>query len=171
MARAFPWVVTTVSKQEMIFAFSECDAVWGDHQFTPCSTFTKGPRFMNMVMTFILHPLSHYDSITEPLLNFCFPFLSISLQIFLHILFFLLQMCIRIRRPVISSSSLQLSCRFYAIFLFILPHPTTSPLCVPLTTLPLNRARHNFDQGGQVQQLIPLLLLHPYMLPPLLRAK
>ena len=50
----------------MIFAFSECDAVWGDHQFTPCSTFTKGPRFMNMVMTFILHPLSHYNSIIKP---------------------------------------------------------------------------------------------------------
>ena len=28
--------------------------------------FTKGPRFMNMVMTFVLHPLSHYNSITEP---------------------------------------------------------------------------------------------------------
>ena len=34
------------------------------------STFAKGPRFMNMVMTFVLHPLSHYNSITEPSARF-----------------------------------------------------------------------------------------------------
>ena len=38
---------------------------WGDHQFTSCTTFAKGPRFLNMVMTFVLHPLSHYNSFTE----------------------------------------------------------------------------------------------------------
>ena len=27
--------------------------------FTPCRPFAKGPKFMNMVMTFVLHPLSH----------------------------------------------------------------------------------------------------------------
>ena len=32
--------------------------------FTPCRPFAKGPRFMNMVITFVLHPLSHYNSIT-----------------------------------------------------------------------------------------------------------
>ena len=37
----------------------------GEHLFTPCRPFAKGPRFMNMVMTFILHPLSHYNSIIE----------------------------------------------------------------------------------------------------------
>ena len=55
----------TVSKDEMIFAFCERPANQGDCQFTPCSTFAKGPRFMNMVMTLVLHPLSHYNSITE----------------------------------------------------------------------------------------------------------
>ena len=55
-----------VSKDEMIFAFCEHPADWGDRQFTPCRPFAKGPRFMNMVMTFVLHPLSHYNSITEP---------------------------------------------------------------------------------------------------------
>ena len=33
-------------------------------------TFAKGPRFMNMVMTFVLHPLSHYNSIIEPRARF-----------------------------------------------------------------------------------------------------
>ena len=56
----------TVSKDKMIFAFYERPANWGDHQFTPCKAFAKGPRFMNMVMTFVLHLLSHYNSITEP---------------------------------------------------------------------------------------------------------
>ena len=28
--------------------------------------FAKGLRFLNMVMTFVLHPLSHYNSFTEP---------------------------------------------------------------------------------------------------------
>ena len=60
----------TVSKDEMIYAFCEYPVVWGDRQFTPCSTFAKGPRFMNMVMTFVLHPLSHYNSITEPYARF-----------------------------------------------------------------------------------------------------
>ena len=56
----------TVSKDEMISAFCERPANWGDRQFTPCKAFAKGLRFMNMVMTFVLHPFSHYNSITEP---------------------------------------------------------------------------------------------------------
>ena len=56
----------TVSKDELMAAFCERPFDWGDHQFTPCRPFAKGPRFMNMVMTFVLHPLFHYNSITEP---------------------------------------------------------------------------------------------------------
>ena len=59
-----------VSKDEMISAFYECPANWDDHQFTPCKAFAIGPRFMNMVMTFVLHPFSHYNSITEPCARF-----------------------------------------------------------------------------------------------------
>ena len=60
----------TVSKDEMISAFCECLSDSGDRQFTPCKAFAKGRRFMNMVMTFVLHPLSHYNSITEPRARF-----------------------------------------------------------------------------------------------------
>ena len=38
--------------------------------FTPYRPFAKGPRFMNLVMTFVLLPLSHYNSITEPRARF-----------------------------------------------------------------------------------------------------
>ena len=56
----------TVSKNELMAAFCKHPSDWGDHQFTPCKPFAKGPRFINMVMTFVLHPFSHYNSITEP---------------------------------------------------------------------------------------------------------
>ena len=56
----------TVSKDELISTFCEHPSDQGDHQFTPCMAFAKGPRFLNVVMTFVLHPLSHYNSITEP---------------------------------------------------------------------------------------------------------
>ena len=47
-------------------AFCEHPFDWGDRQFTSCRPFAKGPRLINMVMTFVLHPLFHYNSITEP---------------------------------------------------------------------------------------------------------
>ena len=56
----------TVSRDELMSAFCERPTAWGERLFTPCRPFAKGPRFMNMVMTFVLHPLSHYNSITEP---------------------------------------------------------------------------------------------------------
>ena len=56
----------TVSRDEFMSAFCERPTSWGDRLFTPCRPFAKGPRFMNMVITFVLHPLSYYKSITEP---------------------------------------------------------------------------------------------------------
>ena len=60
----------TMSKDELMSAFCEQPFAWGERLFTPCRPFAKGPRIMNMVMTFILHPLSHYNSITEPRARF-----------------------------------------------------------------------------------------------------
>ena len=60
----------TVSRDELMSSFCERPTAWGERLFTSCRPFTKGPRFMNMVMTFVLHPLSHYDSITEPCTQF-----------------------------------------------------------------------------------------------------
>ena len=47
----------TVSKDELISLFCETPSSWGDSQNTHCSAFAKSPRFLNMVMTFVLHPL------------------------------------------------------------------------------------------------------------------
>ena len=60
----------TMSKDKLMAAFCERPSDWGERQFTPCRPFAKGPRFMNMVMTFVLHLLSYYNSITEPRAQF-----------------------------------------------------------------------------------------------------
>ena len=54
-----------VSEDELASLFCETPSSWGDHQNTPCPAFAKGSRFLNMVMTFILLPLSHYNTITK----------------------------------------------------------------------------------------------------------
>ena len=55
----------TVSKEKLSSRFYKTHSSWGDCQNTLCSGFAKGPRFLNMVMTFVLHPLFHYNSITK----------------------------------------------------------------------------------------------------------
>ena len=59
-----------VSKDKMISAFYERRSDSGDRHFTPCKAFAKGPRFINMVMAFVLHPFFHYNSITYPRARF-----------------------------------------------------------------------------------------------------
>ena len=63
-----------MSKYKLLSLFYETPSSWGDRQNIPCSAFAKGPRFLNMVMTFILHPLSHYNTITEPRARFLLSF-------------------------------------------------------------------------------------------------
>ena len=65
-----------VSRDELMSSFCERPTAWGERLFTPCRPFAKGPRFMNMVMTFVLHPLSHYNSSTEPRAPFLLSFLE-----------------------------------------------------------------------------------------------
>ena len=62
--------VKHLSKDELISSFCERPSDWGEHQFTPCTAFAKGPRFLNMVMTFVLYLLSHYNFIIEPRARF-----------------------------------------------------------------------------------------------------
>ena len=59
-------LLRTVSKDELSSLFCETPSSWGDRQNTSCLAFAKGLRFLNMVMTFILHPLSYYNTITKP---------------------------------------------------------------------------------------------------------
>ena len=56
----------TVSKDELISSFCERLSDWDERQFTYYLGFAKGLHFLNIVMTLVLHPLSYYNSITEP---------------------------------------------------------------------------------------------------------
>ena len=60
----------TVSKDKLLSHFCETPSIWGERQNTLCSGIVKGPRFLNMVMTIVHTPLSHYNSITEPRAQF-----------------------------------------------------------------------------------------------------
>ena len=60
----------TVSNDELSSLFCETPSLWGDRQNTSCSAFAKCSRFLNMLMTFILHSLSHYNTIIEPRARF-----------------------------------------------------------------------------------------------------
>ena len=60
----------TVSIDELSSLFYETPSSWSDRQNTLCLAFVKGPRILNMVMTFVLHPLSHYNTITKPRARF-----------------------------------------------------------------------------------------------------
>ena len=77
--------LSTVSKNELPSLFCETPSSWGDRQNTSCSGFAKGLRFLNMVMTFILHPLFYYNSITEPRARFLLSLLEdISIDFLSH---------------------------------------------------------------------------------------
>ena len=64
----------TVSRDELWSHFCKTPSKWGGKQNTPCLGFAKGLRILNMVMTFTLTPLSHYNSIIEPRAFFFFFF-------------------------------------------------------------------------------------------------
>ena len=55
----------TTSRDELISHFCKTPSIWGGKLIIPCSDFAKGSRFLKMVMTFTLTPLSHYNSIIE----------------------------------------------------------------------------------------------------------
>ena len=72
----------TVSRDELMSSFCERLTAWGERLFTQCRPFAKCPRFMNMVMTFVLHLLSHYKSITESRARFLLSLIEHLTKIF-----------------------------------------------------------------------------------------
>ena len=146
----------TVSKDELMATFYEHHSDWGDRQFTPCRPFAKGPRFINMVMNFVLHPLSHYNSITE---HHAWFLLSLLEHLTIDFPSYFILSIIDVHLDAVSRDKLIFPSAItrIAIFLFLFPFPTISLSCVPQTTLPLNVARHSFSRGNRIQQLLPLV--------------
>ena len=61
--------LTSISRDKLALLFRE-KAMWGGTLNFSITKFTKGPRFFNMVMTFVLTPWSQYNTITEPRAHF-----------------------------------------------------------------------------------------------------
>ena len=53
-----------VSRDEMASLFCERAMMWGDTLNFSTTEFAKGPQILNMMMTFVLTPWSHYNTIT-----------------------------------------------------------------------------------------------------------
>ena len=57
---------SSISRDELASLFCEKAMLWGGTLNFSTTEFTKGPRILNMVMTFVLTPQSHYNTIIEP---------------------------------------------------------------------------------------------------------
>ena len=121
----------TVSRDELMSSFYERPTAWGEHLFTPCRPFAKGPRFMNMVMTFVLHPLSHYNSITEPRAQFLLSlFELLTIDFPSHFILSLIDVyldSVSCDKLIFPSAITRILHHFSILF----PHPTIFPSCVP----------------------------------------
>ena len=58
--------LTSIFKDELASLFCGNAMLWGGTFNFFTTEFTKGPRFLNMVMTFVLTSRSHYNTITKP---------------------------------------------------------------------------------------------------------
>ena len=110
----------TVSRDELMSAFCERPTAWGECLFTPCRPFAKGPKFMNMVMTFVLHPLSHYNSITEPRARFLLSLLKhLTIDFPSHFILFIIDVHLDSAsrdKLIFSSSITRILCHFFVHF-------------------------------------------------------
>ena len=138
-----------VSKDELMSLFCETSSSWGDRQNTRCLTFTKGSRFLNMVMTFILHPLSHYNTITKPCTRFLLSLIEdLSIDFLSHFIFSLID----VFRDTATHDKLFFSSAITRIlrhFLSPFLRPITSLSWVPLKSLLLDRVMLSFARGGR----------------------
>ena len=137
----------TVSKDELSSLFCETPSSWGDCQNTSFSSFAKSLRFLNMVMTFVLHSLSHYNVITEPHARFLLSFIEgLTIDFPSHFILSLID----VFRDTMTHDKLIFPSTIttFATFLSPILSLPTSRLCVPLTSLPLSRVLHSFARGS-----------------------
>jgi len=158
----------TVSKDDTISTFYERPANWGDRQFTPCLTFAKGPRFMNMVMTFVLHPLSHYNSIIKPRARFLLSLLEHLTTDFLS--HFILSI-IDVYRDTVSRDKLIFPSPITRIIChFSVPFPASNHFHVmfAINTAIIKRSEVHFRSGRSSPIAPSLILLYQHLVPHLL---
>ena len=145
-------------------AFCERPSAWGKHLFTPCRPFAKGPRFMNLVMTFILHPLSHYNSITEPHARFLLSLLEhLTIDFPSHFILSVIDVHL-------DSTSHDKLIFLFAITKilrhFFVPFPSSDHFTVmcAIDYAIVKRVRPSFSHYSRIQQHLPPVQHHPVLL-------
>ena len=133
----------TMSRDELLSHFCETPSICGGKQNTSCSGFAKGLRFLNMVMTFNLTPLYHYNSITEP--RACF-LLSLFEDLFIDFLSHFITSILDVYQDM--ATHLQLSRGSFATSPSPFLTPLISPLWVPSALVLFDETRPNFDRNG-----------------------
>jgi len=66
--------LSSISRDKLALLFCEKAMLWGGSLNFSTTEFAKGLRILNMVMTFVLTPQSHYNTVTKP--HACFLFFS-----------------------------------------------------------------------------------------------
>ena len=160
--------LTSISRDELASLFCEKAMLWGGTLNFSTTEFIKGLQFLNMVMTFVLTPRSHYNIITEPRAHFLPSFMEgLSIDFPSHMIEFIMTAIVT-RLHVISSSFLQLS---------RVSSPTCTspslPLLISMSWVPLARSlfdevQHSLLQSGHEWSLLmqPELTMQPLPLNP-----
>ena len=119
-----------------------------------------------MVMTFVLHPLSHCNSITEPRARFLLSLLEHLTKDFPS--YFILSI-IDVHLDSVSRDKLIFPSAIMRILRhFSVPFPSSYHFTImcAIDYIPLNVARPSFGRGNRIQQLLPPVPLHPVRLHP-----
>ena len=147
----------TMSKDELMAAFCGRPSDWGERQFTPCRPFAKGSRFMNMVMTFVLHPLSHYNSIIEPRAWFLLSLLEhLTIDFPSHFIFSIIDVHLDSAsrdKLIFPSAIMRILCHFSVPF----PLFDYFTFMCAINAATINVVRRSFGRGSQIQQLLLLV--------------
>ena len=173
-----PWVVhldypgcqhlRTVSKDELLSHFCVTPSIWGKRQNSLCSGFVNYSRFVNMLMTFVLHPLSHYNSITEPRARFLLSLLEdLSIDFPSHFITSIIYVYrdMETRDKLIFPSAIA---RILHHFSILIPDSLYFIVIGAISIASVRRSEASFDRSGHGWRLLipqpPLFLPPPFLL-------
>ena len=127
--------------------------VWGETLNFSTNEFSKGPRILNMVMTFVLTPWSHYNTITEPHARFL---LSLTEDLSIDFPSHMIESMIDIYRDTAT--------RYKLIFPLAITHILSLLFSMPWVPLARNLfggVTHSWLQSGLIWSLLRRMLLLP----------
>ena len=83
--------LSSISRDQLASLFCEKAMLWGGTLNFSTTEFAKGPRILNMVMTFVLTPWSHYNTITKPRARFILSLMEgLSIDFAFHMIEFII---------------------------------------------------------------------------------